>query len=156
MKTLIGLVLVLFVPVFPFFTQTEQDQSVPATVQDQSVPATEQEVTVPASAQNIQYVPVPMQSAQGITVTDIVAVAGGVVAFLGLVWLIVTRSEGRIDKKVDDAQKENKAAHDGIVTRLEKVDETMQEIRTDLGTIKGWIKGFSVPKDGNRNRSDDA
>ena len=158
MKTLIGLVFVLFGS-FPASAQSEQDQTVPATVQSEQG-QTEQEVIVP--------VPVPAQTARGMTLTDMATVVGVTVGFLGFIaWIvnfIVSRSEGRINKKVDDAQTENKEAHDGITNRIgeleKKVDakfeagnKTLLAVHADIGEVKGQIK---IWNDAHQNRSGDA
>ena len=152
MKTLIGLVLFVLFGSVPATAQSEQEVTVPAAARSEQEQS-EQEVTVPAAA----------RSEQGMTVTDIATVAGTTVGFLGLVWVIVNsivsrsegrvnkkveESEGRINKKVDKAQMENKDAHERIVDRLETVNQTLGKIREDIGFLKG--------KDSNRNRSDDA
>ena len=147
MKTLIGLVLFVLFGSVPATAQSEQEVTVPATAQsEQEQP--EQEVIIPATA----------QPEQGMTVTDIATVAGTTVGFLGLVWVIVNSivsrsegrvnkkvegsegrinkkvegSEGRINKKVDKAQMENKEAHERIVDRLETINQTLGKIREDI------------------------
>lgn len=163
MKTLIGLVLFVLFGSVPATAQSEQEVTVLATARsEQEQP--EQEVTVPATA----------RPEQGMTVADIATVAGTTVGFLGLVWVIVNsivsrsegrvnkkveggegrinkkieESEGRINKKIDKAQMENKEAHERIVDRLETVNQTLGKIREDIGFLKGKVS--------NRNRSDDA
>ena len=154
MKTLINVLFVLFVLFGSVVPASAQDQSVPETAtvqteQDQTVPATvqsEQDQTVPTV-----HVTVP---SQGATVTDIVLIFCALVGFLtfvaGIVNFIVSRSEGRIEKrfdKVDKAQEKNDNVHEKIVERLEG-------IRTDLEQIKGWIRGWTAAN--KQNRSDDA
>ena len=132
MKTLIGLVLFVLFGSVPATAQSEQEVTVLATARsEQEQP--EQEVTVPATA----------RPEQGMTVADIATVAGTTVGFLGLVWVIVNsivsrsegrvnkkveESEGRINKKIDKAQMENKEAHERIVDRLETVNRTLGKI----------------------------
>ena len=174
MKTLIGLVLFVLSGSVPATAQSEQEVTVPATAQsEQEQP--EQEVIVPATA----------QPEQGMTVTDIATVAGTTVGFLGLVWVIVnsivSRSEGRVNKKVEGGEgrinekveesegRINKKVEESEGRINKKVDKTQMEnkeaherivdrletVNRTLGKIREDI-GFLKGKVSNRNRSDDA
>ena len=74
----------------------------------------------------------------------IVAIAAVIVGFLGLVaWIInfiVGRSEGRINKKVDEAQVENRKAHEGIVRNVEASEKRITaSVTADVNRLYNLI-----------------
>ena len=81
------------------------------------------------------------------TAEDVLSVAGVTVAFLGLVAMIVNfivgRSEGRINKKVDEAQTENRKAHEGIVRNMEASENRITtSVTTDVNRIYKLINAL--------------
>lgn len=81
------------------------------------------------------------------TAEDVLSVAGVTVAFLGLVAMIVNfivgRSEGRINKKVDEAQTENRKAHEGIVRNMEASENRITtSVTTDVNRIYNLINAL--------------
>ena len=81
------------------------------------------------------------------TAEDVLSVAGVTVAFLGLVAVIVNfivgRSEGRINKKVDEAQTENRKAHEGIVRNMEASENRITtSVTTDVNRIYNLINAL--------------